>query len=193
VLILLRHGQTPANAGGLLLGRDDPPLTDLGCRQAAAAAAALDGDVQRVISSPLRRARQTAEALGLPVEIDGEWIEVDYGEYEGLPYRDVPAELWQRWRTEPGFAPPGGESMAAVGARVRAACDRLQDEASERNVVVVSHVSPIKAAVAWSLGVGDDVPWRMFLDVAAICRVGVGPNGPTLRSYNDTGHLAGVR
>src|SRR5581483_2325750 len=150
-------------------------------------------DVQRVISSPLRRARQTAEALGLPVEIDGEWIEVDYGEYEGLPYRDVPAELWQRWRTEPGFAPPGGESMAAVGARVRAACDRLQDEASERNVVVVSHVSPIKAAVAWSLGVGDDVPWRMFLDVAAICRVGVGPNGPTLRSYNDTGHLAGVR
>lgn len=192
MLILLRHGQTPANAGGLLLGRADPPLTDLGCRQAAAAAAVLDGDVDRVVSSPLRRARQTADALGLPVEVDGEWIEVDYGEYEGLPYRDVPAELWQRWRTEPGFAPPGGESMAAVGARVRAACDRLVDEAAERNVVVVSHVSPIKAAVAWSLGVGDDVPWRMFLDVAAICRVGIGPNGPTLRSYNDTGHLAGV-
>ncbi|MBV8961342.1 MAG: histidine phosphatase family protein [Actinobacteria bacterium] len=192
MLILLRHGQTPANAGGLLLGRADPPLTELGCRQAAAAAMALAGDVHRVVSSPLRRAQQTAEALGLPVDIDEEWIEVDYGEYEGLPYRDVPAELWQQWRTEPGFAPPGGESMAAVGARVRAACAALQEEAAERNVVVVSHVSPIKAAVAWSLGVGDDVPWRMFLDVAAICRVGIGPNGPTLRSYNDTAHLAGV-
>jgi len=193
MLILLRHGQTPANAGGLLLGRADPPLTDLGRRQAAAAAAALDGDVQRVVSSPLLRARQTAEALGLPVAIDEQWIEVDYGEYEGLPYRDVPAELWQRWRTEAGFTPPGGESMAAVGARVRAACDALMDEAAERNVVVVSHVSPIKAAVAWALGVGDDVAWRMFLEVAAISRVGIGANGPTLRTYNDTGHLAAVQ
>ena len=193
MLILLRHGQTPANASGLLLGRADPPLTDLGCRQAAAAAAALDGDVHRVVSSPLLRARQTAEALGLPVEVDDQWIEVDYGEYEGLPYRDVPAELWQRWRTEPGFTPPGGESMAAVGARVRAACDALADEAGERNVVVVSHVSPIKAAVAWALGVGDDVAWRMFLEVAAISRVGIGTNGPTLRTYNDTAHLAAVQ
>jgi len=67
------------------------------------------------------------------------------------------------------------------------------DEAAERNVVVVSHVSPIKAAVAWALGVGDDVAWRMFLEVAAISRVGIGANGPTLRTYNDTGHLAGVK
>lgn len=193
MLILLRHGQTPANAGGLLLGRADPPLTDLGCRQATAAAAALDGDVQRVVSSPLLRARQTAEALGLPVDVDEQWIEVDYGEYEGLPYRDVPAELWQRWRTEPGFTPPGGESMAAVGARVREACNALMEEAAERNVVVVSHVSPIKAAVAWALGVGDDVAWRMFLEVAAISRVGIGANGPTLRTYNDTSHLATVQ
>ena len=193
MLILLRHGQTPANAGGLLLGRADPPLTELGQRQAAAAAVVLDGDVQRVVSSPLQRARQTAAALGLPVDVDEQWIEVDYGEYEGLPYRDVPPELWQRWRTEPGFTPPGGESMAAVGTRVRAACDALMDEAAERNVVVVSHVSPIKAAVAWALGVGDDVAWRMFLEVAAISRVGIGANGPTLRTYNDTGHLAGVK
>ena len=189
MLILLRHGQTPANAGGLLLGRADPPLTDLGRRQAAAAAAALDGEVQRVVSSPLLRARQTAEALGLPVAIDEQWIEVDYGEYEGLPYRDVPPELWQRWRTEPGFTPPGGESMAAVGTRVRAACDALMDEAAERNVVVVSHVSPIKAAAAWAMGVDGTVAWRMYLGLASITRVGQGRANPVLLSFNETGHL----
>jgi broad specificity phosphatase PhoE len=192
VLILLRHGQTPANAAGLLLGRADPPLTDLGSRQAAAASAALSGDVSRVVSSPLRRARETAAALGLPVDVDEQWIEVDYGDYEGLPYRDVPVELWQRWRTEPGFTPPGGESMAVVGRRVRDACDALAEEAADTNVVVVSHVSPIKAAVAWALGVGDQAAWRMFLDVASISRVGVGANGPSLRTYNDTAHLRGV-
>ena len=190
MLILLRHGQTSANAAGLLLGRTDLPLTELGRRQAAAAAACLDGAVGRVVSSPLLRARETAESLGRPVEVDERWIEVDYGEYEGQPFREVPAELWAHWRDNPAFTPPGGESMAAVGQRVREACEELITEAAATDIVVVSHVSPIKAAVAWALGVGDEVAWRMFLDVAAISRVGVGVNGPALRGYNDTAHLA---
>jgi broad specificity phosphatase PhoE len=53
------------------------------------------------------------------------------------------------------------------------------------DVVVVSHVSPIKAAIAWALGVGDEVSWRMFLDVAALCRVRLGPRGPSLTSYGE--------
>ena len=191
MLILLRHGQTTANAAGLLLGRTDLPLTELGRRQAAAAAASLDGSVGRVVCSPLLRARETAESLGCPVEVDERWIEVDYGEYEGQPFRDVPSELWQAWRDNPSFTPPGGESMSAVGRRVRA-CNELVAEAATIDIVVVSHVSPIKAAVAWSLGVGDEVAWRMFLDVAAISRVGMGVNGPALRAYNDTAHLAAL-
>ena len=188
MLLLARHGQTGPNQAGLLLGRADAPLTDLGRRQAAAMARTL-GPVARVISSPLVRARETAAALGPRVEIDDRWIEVDYGAYEGLPYGEVPDDAWQRWRSEPEWQPPGGESLAAVGRRVRQACEELAVAAEDADIVVVSHVSPIKAAVAWALGVGDEVAWRMFLDVAALCRVAVGPRGPSLRGYNDRHHL----
>jgi len=191
VLVFLRHGQTAVNAEGRLLGRADPELTELGFAQARAAAVAI-GEVGRVVSSPLQRARVTAECFGVPVEIDDRWIELDYGDYDGRPFQEVPADVWARWRSDPSFVPPGGESLTALGVRVREACSALTDEAAERDVVVVSHVSPIKAAVAWALGVGDEVAWRMFLDVAAITRIGIGPRGPSLRSYNERSHLMAV-
>ena len=186
MLILIRHGQTSHNASGLLLGRSDPPLTDLGRRQAAALAGV--GGVAgatRVVASPLRRCVETASALGPPVVLDEQWLEIDYGDYEGKPLEDVPAEVWSTWRADPSWAPPGGESIADMGVRVRRACEALAREAASVDIVVVSHVSPIKAAVAWALGVGDAVAWRMFLDVAGVCRVAVGPRGATLLSYNE--------
>jgi broad specificity phosphatase PhoE len=189
VLILVRHGQTLPNLESRLLGRADPPLTALGREQARLMAAAV-GPVDRVVSSPLKRAQETAACFGVAVDVDERWIEIDYGDYDERPLAEVPAELWERWRSDSAFAPPGGESLAAVGARVRAACDELVAEAAERTVVVVSHVSPIKAAVAWALGVGDDVAWRLFLGVASVSHIGIGPHGPVLRTYNDTTHLA---
>ena len=194
MLLLVRHGQTQLNRDGRLLGRLDIPLTDLGRRQAAATAAAVLAatSVSRVVASPLGRACETAGAFGLPVEVDERWIELDYGQYDGLPFREVPDELWRQWRADPSWAPPGGESLSDVGRRVRAACEDLVSAATDTDVVVVSHVSPIKAAVAWALEVGDGVAWRMFLDVGSVCRVGVGPRGPSLRSFNETAHLAGV-
>ena len=196
MIILVRHGQTAANAGGRLLGRADLPLTSLGRRQAAAVSSALSPlSVARVVTSPLLRCRETAEALALPVpaEVDDRWIELDYGEYEGVPLGSVPAAVWARWRAEPEWAPAGGESLVNVARRVREACGELAGgDGTGRDVVVVSHVSPIKAAVAWAVGAGDDAPWRMFLDVAAISRIAVGPLGPSLRSFNETAHLAGL-
>ena len=195
-LILVRHGQTAVNAEGRLQGRIDAPLTDLGRRQAAASGAALSDAVARVVVSPLLRARQTAEAFGLPssvpVDVDERWIELDYGEWDGQPLRSMPTEGWDAWRADPSFAPPGGESLVALAERVRSACEELAAEARERDLVVVSHVSPIKAAVAWALGVGPETSWRMFLGVAAICRIEVGPKGPSLVGYNSVAHLAGI-
>jgi broad specificity phosphatase PhoE len=192
LLIIARHGQTQANADRRLLGRADVPLTELGRAQAAAMAAV--ARPKRVISSPLQRCRDTAAAFGVPVEIDERWIEVDYGIYDEVPIADVPADVWRQWRSDPTFVPDGGESMAAVGERVRAACaDLLPDAAGDDDIVVVSHVSPIKAAVAWSLGHGDELVGRLFLDVAAVSRIGVSPIGATvLRSFNDTSHLHGL-
>lgn len=188
MLILARHGQTQANADGLLLGRLDPPLTATGEEQAAALCDAVRGAV-RVVSSPLLRCRHTAAALGLPVEIDDRWVEVDYGIYDGRKLADVPSELWASWRTDPGYVPEGGESLSAVARRVADACRSLADEAKDHDVVVVTHVSPMKAAVAWALGAADDVVWRMFVDVASVSRIAITDRGPVLRSFNETHHL----
>src|SRR5437868_3438264 len=188
MLLVVRHGQTAANAAGQLLGRADVPLTDTGRRQAAALAGAV-GRVDRVISSPLQRARGTAAAFGLPVEVDDRWTELDYGVYDERPLGEVPAEMWEKWRGDAEFAPPAGESLASLGRRVRAACAELVGEAADDVVVVVSHVSPIKAAVAWALDVGDGVAWRMFVAVASITRIAVTDRGPILRSFNEVAHL----
>jgi broad specificity phosphatase PhoE len=188
VLIVVRHGRTEANASGLLLGRLDPALDDEGRRQADALRAALVG-ASRIVSSPLLRARQTAEAIGLPVTVDERWIELDYGVLDGTPMRDVPRDLWATWQQDLSFAPEGGESLAALGARVRAACEDLAEESAERDVVVVTHVSPLKAAVAWALGVGDEVTWHLYAAPGAITRISTAGPRRSLHAYNVTTHL----
>jgi broad specificity phosphatase PhoE len=192
VLIIVRHGQTAPNASGLLLGcRADPALTDLGRRQAGAIGEVLAGASQ-VVSSPLRRAIDTAACIGAHVEVDARWTEIDYGELEGEPLAEVPTELWVRWRSDPNFAPPGGESLASVGRRVAEACAELAERAAGADVVVVTHVSPIKAAVAWALGSGVEISWRLFVDVASITTIGVTDRGPVLRTFNEIHHLAAL-
>ena len=93
-MIVVRHGRTVANAAGLLQGRIDHPLDDVGRSQARMIADAL-GSVDRVIASPLLRAQETAAALGVPVEIDDRWLELDYGELDGKAVHEVPDETWR--------------------------------------------------------------------------------------------------
>jgi broad specificity phosphatase PhoE len=190
-LYVCRHGRTGANASGLLLGRADPDLDDLGHLQARAMAEAIPRPA-RVVSSPLARCRQTAAAFGGPVEVDDRLVELDYGDYDLIPLRDIPAEVWQRWRSDPDFRPPGGETLNELAGRVGQALDSLQEAASDADVVVVSHVSPIKAAVAWALGVSIDVSWRCFVAQASVTEIGFSPTGPSLRLFNGVAHLHGV-
>jgi broad specificity phosphatase PhoE len=185
VLFLVRHGQTAENARGLLLGRLDPELSEVGQRQAVALADMIPPGA-RVISSPLQRARQTADAFGRPVVVDERWIELDYGTLDGCRPEELGDDVWRRWRADPGFVPPGaGESLLTLGKRVRAACDEVTAEAAERDVVVVTHVSPIKAAIAWALGVGEEIAWRMFVRDGSLARVRIDRSGPVLLSFNE--------
>jgi len=185
VLILVRHGRTALNASGCLQGRIDEPLDDVGLLQAKALAGYL-GPVDELISSPLVRARQTADAFGIPYTVDERWIELSYGELEGRPTADaMSAEAWEHWRNDPSFAPPGGESLIELDARVRGALADLSDRAAGRSVVVVSHVSPIKAAVAWVLGAPIDIAWRSQLSQASICRIDMTRRGPVLTAFNE--------
>ncbi|MBM3684762.1 MAG: histidine phosphatase family protein [Actinobacteria bacterium] len=196
MLIVVRHGRTAANAAGLLQGRVDNPLDDVGRAQAAAIADVLVGCAHPlVVSSPLLRARETADAvahrLGAPVQIDDRFLELDYGLLDGVPTKDVGADVWARWRVDPEFAPEGGESLAALQHRVEDACRDLAALAAERDVLVFSHVSPIKATVAWALGVGPATTWRMHVAQATITRVRTAPT-TALTSFNEVAHLNGI-
>ncbi|MDQ3738692.1 MAG: histidine phosphatase family protein, partial [Actinomycetota bacterium] len=185
MLILVRHGRTAANAEGLLQGRLDQHLDDVGRAQALAVAAMI-GEVDELISSPLLRATETAEAFGRDVTIDERWIELSYGCYEGRPYTGVASDVWARWYEDPNFAPEGGESLVALDERVRAALADVIERAGERNIVVVTHVSPIKAAVARVIGGSYDFAFRSHLSHAAVCRIQMRAFGPVLFSFNET-------
>ncbi len=191
MLYLVRHGRTAANASGLLQGRIDLDLDDVGRAQAAATAARLAPVVERgteVFSSPLARARQTAAIVAPDAEvvIDDRWIELDYGDLDGTPLVEVPGDLWVKWRSDASYVPSGGESLQALGQRVRAACEEWAPRcAAGADVVVVTHVSPLKAAVCWALGVPDEVAWRMFVAPASVTLIDWRPGGPSLVGFNE--------
>jgi len=191
VIILVRHGQTTTNAQSLLVGRSDPELTELGQRQALALVPFLDG-VCEVWVSPLARARQTAALAfpGLDVVVKKSFIEVDYGDLDGQPLTAISPERWRAFAHDHAAAFGGGESLASVDARVHAELDDLlSDETSllhdqHRHLAIVSHVSPIKSAVVWALGVAGSTSWRTRLDNGSITTIGLRGTTPQLVRFN---------
>jgi broad specificity phosphatase PhoE len=194
VIHFVRHGQTAHNRDGRLQGRVDLALSELGLQQADRVASRFAGaTIASVVSSPLQRARNTAAAIaavvGCDVEVDDRLLELDYGEWDGRPLAEIRPERWAAWVADPNFAPPGGESLVSVTARVESFC-RDHAEADAVRTIAVSHVSPIKAAVAWALGVDERVTFRMQLGLASITTIGTRPNGGGfLLSFNDSAHL----
>jgi ribonuclease H / adenosylcobalamin/alpha-ribazole phosphatase len=199
VTVLLRHGQTPMSVQRRYAGRTDAPLTDVGAQQAAAAAKRLaSAGLDVIVTSPLRRTVQTAQAVaavsGAPVVEDDGFRETDFGAWDGLTFAEVqerwPAEI-TAWLADPEVAPPGGESITDVNARVTAALDRVLAARAGQTVLIVSHVTPIKLLVAAALLAPAPALYRMHLDVAALSEIDWYADGPAvLRSFNDTGHLS---
>ncbi|MEV6574531.1 bifunctional RNase H/acid phosphatase [Streptomyces sp. NPDC051577] len=201
-LVLLRHGETALTPQKRFSGSGgtDPELSPAGRRQAAAVAEALAarGTVQAVVSSPLRRCRETAQAvadrLGLPVAIEEGLRETDFGAWEGLTFAEVrdrfPDDL-QAWLDSPRAAPTGGgESFAVVTRRVSAARDRLVSAHAGRTVLVVTHVTPVKTLVRLALGAPPESLFKMELSAASLSAVAYYADGnASVRLLNDTGHL----
>ncbi|MEU6188630.1 bifunctional RNase H/acid phosphatase [Nocardia sp. NPDC047038] len=198
-LLLLRHGQTELSVQRRYSGRGNPPLTALGREQAARAAKMLaaKGGIAAVVSSPLGRARETAEAaaaaLGVPVEIHDGLIETDFGAWEGLTFAEAAQrdpDLHARWIGDPTVAAPGGENFEEVRARVDAALRDLLERYPGANVVVVSHVTPIKTLLRLALDAGPSLLYRLHLDLASLSIAEFYlDGGSSVRLVNDTSYL----
>lgn len=198
--LLLRHGQTELSVERRYSGRGNPALTDLGRRQAEAAArfvAENGGDIAAVITSPLQRAYDTAEAtakaLGLDVNVDADLIETDFGGWEGLTFGEAAErdpELHRRWLRDTSVAPPDGESFDAAAERVSRARTRIIAEHPGETVLVVSHVTPIKTLLRIALDAGASILYRMHLDLASLSIAEFYPDGAaSVRLVNQTAYL----
>jgi probable phosphoglycerate mutase len=198
-LLLLRHGQTEFSVHRRYSGRGDPALTDLGWRQAEAAARYLAqrGGISAVISSPLQRCYDTAttaaKALGLDVTVDDDLVETDFGAWEGLTFGEAAErdpELHRRWLRDTSTTPPDGESFDSVHQRVLRARDRIIAEHGGSTVLVVSHVTPIKMLLRIALDAGPAILYRLHLDLASLSIAEFYPDGmSSVRLVNQTDYL----
>lgn len=198
-LLLLRHGQTQLSVGRRYSGRGNPELTELGWRQADAAARYLAqrGGISAVISSPLQRCFDTAttaaKALGLDVTVDDDLIETDFGGWEGLTFAEASErdpELHRRWLRDTSITPPDGESFDSVQQRIVRARDRIVAEHGGTTVLVVSHVTPIKMLLRLALEAGPGVLYRLHLDLASLSIAEFYPDGASsVRLVNQTAYL----
>ncbi len=199
-LLLLRHGQTDFSRQRRYSGRGNPELTDAGRRQAQAAARYLAdrGGIDVVLSSPLQRAYDTAEAaataLGLTVTVDADLIETDFGAWEGLTFaeaRERDPDLHGRWLRDTSLRPPDGESFDDVEERIQRVRKRIIAEHSGATVLVVSHVTPIKTLLRLALDAGSGILHRLHLDLASLSIAEFYPDGgASVRLVNQTSYLA---
>ncbi|QCQ91577.1 bifunctional RNase H/acid phosphatase [Rhodococcus sp. SGAir0479] len=198
-MLLLRHGQTELSVERRYSGRGNPPLTEYGRAQARAAAdrIAAKGAVAAVVSSPLGRARETAEAaaraLGVPVDVHDGLIETDFGKWEGLTFAEAAQrdpDLHRRWLSDTAVRPPAGESFDEVRARIESVRADLTAAYAGSNIVVVTHVTPIKTLLQLALDVGPSLLYRLHLDLASLSIAEFYPDGgSSVRLVNDTSHL----
>ncbi|QYB05212.1 bifunctional RNase H/acid phosphatase [Rhodococcus sp. USK10] len=198
-MLLLRHGQTALSVDRRYSGRGNPALTEIGQAQANGAASRFAGNdgIAAVVSSPLGRAQQTAAAaakvLGLPVTVHEGLTETDFGEWEGLTFReaaDRDPELHRKWLSDTSVRPPAGESFDEVRERIVKVRDDLTASYGGSTILVVTHVTPIKTLLQLALDAGPSLLYRLHLDLASLSIAEFYPDGgSSVRLVNDTSHL----
>lgn len=190
-LILVRHG-SHAELGRVLSGRSAIGLSPDGRAEADAAARRLALDpVRAVLSSPRRRAVETAEPIaaqhGLPVQETPALDEVDFGQWTGRDFGALEDDPdWRRWNAVRSLArAAGGETMAEVQARMVGLVDRLAAARPDGAVVLVGHAEPLRSLILFALGLGLDAWSRIALDPGSVSHLSIGPAGPCVTALNE--------
>ena len=195
IVVLVRHGETEWSASGRHTGRTDVPLTELGEQQGRA----LGATVKRVLSgrrvvltltSPLTRARRTAELAGLAATEEPALKEIEYGEFEGLTTAAIRAagdDCWTVWTGEL----PGGETLDLVAARVDPLLTRAREGLATADsddpppaVVLVGHGHLLRVLAARWLGLGPSAGGMFALGTAAVSVLGSEHEMPVLVHWN---------
>ncbi len=203
VVLLVRHGLT-AGTGHVLTGRTPGiPLDDRGREQAAALADRLaEVRLDAIVTSPLERCRQTAEAIAaardgepLPVKEDGQFAEVNYGDWTGKPLKRLAKDpLWRVVQAHPSavrFPGEDAESLLEVQHRAVQAVREWNARLGKDAVYLIcSHGDVIKSVIADSLGLHLDLSQRIQVDPCSLSVIRYTPLRPFLVRMNDTGRTA---
>jgi probable phosphoglycerate mutase len=199
-IYFVRHGETVLTPTRKFSGTGalDPELTADGLAQAervAAEVAKIKPDI--LISSPLKRARQTADAIarttGLTVIDDTDWYELSFGTWDGKSIEEVKAETpedYQAWLNSSSYRPGGGESYDEAAERIDAAMEKLLHLYPGKDVVVVTHNGVIKSAANLAIGGPNDGVFHMDATPCSISSISIWPSDGlrALRSFNERGH-----
>lgn len=202
-IVVVRHGVTDWNKEGRFQGHLDPPLSDVGRREAEMVAARIAADdglrPDRIVSSSLGRAAQTAAAIGaatgVAIEPDPRLIEIGQGEWEGRTHAELEiddADRYRAWREAAGIRqPPGGEPISKATSRVAALVAELL-AAQPGTTCLVSHGGTLRIFARVVLELADDRSWALDVDNASIGVVGRHGDAWRLVRWNDTSHLLGI-
>jgi probable phosphoglycerate mutase len=198
-LLLIRHGETPHNAGQMTLGREDVPLNERGLLQAESVGESLRGEpITAIYASPLQRATATAaplaQALGLSVEVEDDLIEMDIGEVENLTFAELAErfpDFLKEWRSErvADLCMPGGESLRQVQQRAWASLVAIREKHPDDLVAAVSHNFVILTVLCQVMGIDLSNFRRVRQDLGAVSVVELDAERSVLISMNDRCHL----
>ena len=200
-LFTVRHGATDYSRERRFAGARDVPLTTEGRLQAEAVAQTLSGAaVAAVYTSPLERARASAELIAKPHRleplVEPDFREMAFGDWEGLRRQELPARFpdgAETWRLTPHLAaPPGGETLPAVAARVARALEALVAVHDGQAVILVSHAIVVRLIVLAALGLGPDRLWSVDSSPAGITEIEYHDGRATVHRMNTLAHLDGI-
>jgi len=201
-LLAVRHGATEWSQARRFAGSRDIPLVAEGRLQAEAAAQALAGtSAMAVYTSPLERARTSADVIAKPHRlapvIEPAFQEMAFGIWEGLTREDAAARFpaeFRAWASTPDrVTPPQGESLGAVDSRVRAALAALVEQHRGETVILVSHAIVLRLIVLAALGLGPERLWSVDASPAGITEIEYQDDWATVHRMNTLAHLDGLK